>query len=122
MGKKLTGGCICGAIRYETAADPVVMVNCHCRDCQRATGSGYAPFVIVPKAAVKVSGQPRYYKTVGASGGAVERGFCPTCGASRPVHARKGARHHGHLGGQSRRSVALQADARHLHGERAALA
>jgi hypothetical protein len=79
---KMTGGCICGAIRYETEADPIVMVNCHCRDCQRATGSGYAPFVIVPKAAVKVSGQPRYYKTIGASGGAVERGFCPTCGAA----------------------------------------
>jgi len=82
MGKKLSGGCICGAMRYETEADPVVMVNCHCRDCQRATGSGYAPFVIVPKAAVKVTGEPRFYRTVGDSGGAVDRGFCPTCGAA----------------------------------------
>jgi hypothetical protein len=81
MGKKLTGGCLCGAVRYETEADPVVMVNCHCRDCQRAGGSGYAPFVIVPKAAVKIAGEARTYRTIGDAGLAVERGFCPTCGS-----------------------------------------
>ena len=78
---KITGGCMCGAIRYETDADPIVMVNCHCRDCQRSSGSGYGAFVIMPKAAVKVSGEPRFYRTVGDSGGAVDRGFCATCGA-----------------------------------------
>ena len=78
---KITGGCRCGAIRYETDADPVVIVNCHCRDCQRVSGSGYSAFMILPKAAVKVSGGPRFYRTVGDSGSGVERGFCPTCGA-----------------------------------------
>jgi hypothetical protein len=81
MGQHLSGGCLCGAIRYETDADPIVMVNCHCRDCQRVSGSGYAAFMIVPKPAVKVKGEPRFYKTVGDSGGSVDRGFCPTCGA-----------------------------------------
>ncbi len=57
------------------------MVNCHCRDCQRAGGSGYAPVMVVPAAAVKITGAPRYYKTVGDAGKAVERGFCPTCGS-----------------------------------------
>ena len=77
----ISGGCACGAIRYETEAAPAVMVNCHCRDCQRAGGSGYAPVMALPKAAVKLKGEPRYYKTVGEAGKAIERGFCPTCGS-----------------------------------------
>ncbi|MGH7195033.1 MAG: GFA family protein [Candidatus Saccharimonadales bacterium] len=85
MGQTLSGGCLCGAIRYETDADPVVMVNCHCRDCQRAGGGAYAPVVVVPLAAVKLSGAPHYYKTVGKAGKAVERGFCPTCGSQVTV-------------------------------------
>jgi len=80
MGQKLSGGCSCGAIRYETDADPIVMVNCHCRDCQRAGGSAFAPILVVPQAALKLTGKPRYYATVGDAGKAVERGFCPDCG------------------------------------------
>jgi hypothetical protein len=37
-----TGGCACGAVRYECAAEPFMALNCHCRDCQRASGSAYA--------------------------------------------------------------------------------
>jgi hypothetical protein len=81
MGTKLTGGCICGAIRYECDADPVAMLNCHCRDCQRVSGSGYAAILAVPKTAVRVQGEPRFYKTIGESGRAVERGFCAICGS-----------------------------------------
>ena len=81
MGQQLSGGCACGAIRYETDADPIVMLNCHCRDCQQASGSGYAAILVVPKNTLQVRGEPRYHKSVGAGGKAVERGFCPTCGS-----------------------------------------
>ena len=83
---KLAGGCACGAIRYEVQADPVAMLNCHCRDCQRGSGTAYGAFLAVPKGAVEVRGEPRYYRTVGKSGRAVERGFCVTCGC--PVMTR----------------------------------
>jgi hypothetical protein len=53
MSQTVAGGCACGAIRYETDATPVVMLNCHCRDCQRASGSGYAAHLVVPKATVR---------------------------------------------------------------------
>jgi hypothetical protein len=81
MTRKLLGGCACGAIRYECDADPVIMMNCHCRDCQKASGSGYAAIVVVPKAAVQFRGELRYHKVVGQSGKTTERGFCPNCGS-----------------------------------------
>src|ERR1700730_13605713 len=56
MAQKISGGCACGAIHYECNADPVVMLNCHCRDCQRASGSAYAAVVAVPKSAVQMRG------------------------------------------------------------------
>jgi hypothetical protein len=80
MADKFSGGCACGAIRYETAADPIVMVNCHCRDCQRAVGTAYGAYAVFPRATVRMQGEPRYYKTVGDAGRAVERGFCANCG------------------------------------------
>ena len=81
MPQKLSGGCACGAIRYECDADPIIMMNCHCRDCQKASGGGYAAIVVVPKAAVQIRGEPRYHKVIGQSGKATERGFCPNCGS-----------------------------------------
>jgi len=75
------GGCTCGAIRYEAAAEPILMLNCHCRDCQRASGSAYAAIAVFPKGAVKLEGAPRYHTRVGDSGNKVERGFCPACGS-----------------------------------------
>jgi hypothetical protein len=84
MAQKISGGCACGAIRYECNADPVVMLNCHCRDCQRASGSAYAAVVVVPKNAIEMRGEPRYYK-VGNAGKAIERGFCPACGSQVTV-------------------------------------
>jgi hypothetical protein len=81
MAQKLSGGCACGAIRYEGETDPIAMVNCHCRDCQRASGAGYAAVVVVPKAAITIRGEPRYHRVVGDAGSALERGFCPDCGS-----------------------------------------
>lgn len=75
MAQKLSGGCACGAIQYECSADPVLMLNCHCRDCQKASGSAYAAIVVLPKSAVQISGEPLQ------AGKAIERGFCPNCGS-----------------------------------------
>lgn len=76
-----TGGCQCGAIRYEISADPVFAGHCHCRDCQRATGTGHSSLMGFPEQAVKLSGTPRYYEVRTDRGGTAARGFCPTCGS-----------------------------------------
>jgi hypothetical protein len=81
MAQTLSGGCACGAVRYEGEADPVAMFNCHCRDCQRASGSAYAAVILVPKAAIRINGEPRYHRLTADSGSGIERGFCPNCGS-----------------------------------------
>ena len=75
------GGCACGAVRYESSADPIMAANCYCRDCQRSTGTAMASVLIVPKAALKLTGELKHYEVAGDSGGKVSRGFCPNCGS-----------------------------------------
>jgi hypothetical protein len=77
----ITGGCICGAVRYECAAEPMFTGNCHCRDCQRATGGPFASVLAVPQAALKITGTVKYHDLKADSGNTISRGFCPTCGA-----------------------------------------
>ena len=81
MIKPFTGGCMCGAVRYECSAEPIMSFNCHCRDCQRATGGAYVPALIVRRDAVTVTGELRYYNVHGDSGQILSRGFCSTCGS-----------------------------------------
>jgi hypothetical protein len=76
-----TGGCLCGSVRYECSTVPIVMGNCHCRDCQRATGTAYAAAIVVPHNAVTITGEVKYYDVTGDSGAIVGRGFCPNCGS-----------------------------------------
>jgi hypothetical protein len=76
-----TGGCACRAIHYECAAAPLRAVNCHCRDCQRATGSAYyAELLVLSDAFNLTKGQPTYYAVTANSGRTLRRGFCPECG------------------------------------------
>lgn len=79
--KPITGGCACGAIRYEAAAEPLVAGHCQCRDCQRMTGTGHASFVAFPEAAVRVTGTPRFHDVIADSGNISSRGFCAACGS-----------------------------------------
>jgi hypothetical protein len=77
-----TGGCACGAIRYECSAAPLLVWKCHCRTCQQATGSAFNLNVIVPSAALTfTTKEPTYYGAKGGSGHILYRGFCSTCGS-----------------------------------------
>jgi hypothetical protein len=72
-----TGGCACGAIRYECTAEPIMMLKCHCRDCQRVTGGGFAAAVLVPAESFRlIRGQLRYHFTSSIRRGKHKRGFC----------------------------------------------
>lgn len=81
MTAHFTGGCACGAIRYQIAAEPVATFHCQCRSCQKATGTGHASAMVFPRAAATVTGQPRFYESPADSGNLARRGFCPSCGS-----------------------------------------
>ena len=78
----LLGGCACGAVRYESTAEPVMMLHCHCRGCQRSSGGQFSSFVIVPAEAFKLlQGSLRFHPSPSEMGGMTGRGFCPECGS-----------------------------------------
>lgn len=81
MAASFTGGCLCGAVRYECSADAMFMGNCHCRDCQKASGGAYGAEIGLPAAALKITGAVKYYDVKADSGNTLSRGFCPGCGA-----------------------------------------
>jgi hypothetical protein len=83
MGTALSGGCACGAVRYACTAEPLFALNCHCRDCQRETGSAFAPILAVPSSAFAVTrGIPRYFDVTADSGYLTRRAFCGECGVA----------------------------------------
>ena len=91
MNLPFTGGCVCGATRYERSAEPLAMVNCHCRDCQRLTSSAFSMGVVVPEAAFKLSGiEPRPLQRLADSGRTSIRWVCPDCGSWIAGPARDG--------------------------------
>jgi len=81
IGLPFTGGCACGAIRYECTALPLRMVNCHCRDCQRASGSAYSATLIIAANSVRLlRGTCHKHPIVAESGNVAQREFCSACG------------------------------------------
>ena len=77
-----SGGCLCGAIRYETLGSPLRVTICHCRFCQRATGSAYMVEPIFRCEDLRVTtGKPSVFETKSeGSGKTVWVHFCPACG------------------------------------------
>lgn len=47
-GKAYTGGCACGAVRFEISGEPMVQADCQCRDCQRKSGTGHGSYLTFP--------------------------------------------------------------------------
>jgi hypothetical protein len=77
------GGCLCGAVRYRSTADPIRAVNCHCSMCRRWTGAAFMTFVHFPLGAFAWEhGQPTRYR----SSAEAERGFCARCGSTLTMH------------------------------------
>ena len=75
---KLTGGCLCGAVRYAFEGTPGEAGWCHCRMCQRSSGAPAQTYVVLPQAGFRyVAGAPALYRSSEKG----ERRFCAVCGS-----------------------------------------
>jgi len=77
---EFTGQCACGAIRYEIDRTPLIVHACHCRDCQRLTGSAFAVNLVFERNALTIpSGTPVSVKLDTSSGEPQEVFYCDAC-------------------------------------------
>src|SRR5262245_21245156 len=82
MTETITGGCACGAVRYRGSEQPLVQLICHCRDCQRASGSAFAAVLVFPTDRLQFEGgELRAYVVTSAAGRKMRRLYCPECGS-----------------------------------------
>jgi len=91
-GADIAGGCLCGAVRFRSAAPPLATRYCWCRDCQRFAAGNATVNVIFPSEAVVVEGETAAYESLADSGNRMRRRFCPTCGS--PLFSQSEARPH----------------------------
>ena len=82
MATSFEGGCLCGAVRYKSDAEPAMGGHCQCVDCRKSSGTGHCSHMAVPRAAVTLSGRVTTYDRPADSGNMVSRAFCPVCGSA----------------------------------------
>jgi len=78
---KYSGRCLCGEIIYSVDSEPLFSGNCHCKDCQRSSGSAYVPALVFLEKDVPIGGQAKYFESTSDSGSIHTRGFCSNCGS-----------------------------------------
>jgi hypothetical protein len=76
----ITGGCLCGAVRYESTAEPIITRVCWCRTCQYVAAGNATVNVFFKTESFTVRGETRTYSSSADSGNLIRRSFCPQCG------------------------------------------
>jgi hypothetical protein len=76
-----SGGCLCGQVRYRASGPALFSVVCHCRDCQRASGSVGVGVIGVERASFSATGPLAQFRSLGGSGRMAVRNFCACCGS-----------------------------------------
>ena len=77
---KITGGCLCGAVRFESAAPPMVTRHCWCRLCQYLGAGSGTVNACFKTDGFTIMGTTRDYASIADSGNVMHRQFCATCG------------------------------------------
>jgi hypothetical protein len=88
MTDKLTGSCLCGAIRYTISAPVTELRACHCRNCQKTSGAGGSVNAAIRSADFQLmQGKPKRYTALADSGRILHRYFCGDCGS--PIYSQR---------------------------------
>ncbi len=79
MNDTFGGSCMCGAVRYQCKSEPVATVVCHCRDCQKHTGSAFATALFFLKNDIEIEGALKSFDKSTDANNTTTRTFCGTC-------------------------------------------
>jgi len=91
MSETLSGGCLCGAVRYTVSAPITELRACHCTHCQKASGGAGSVNAVLPSSALRVTqGTPKRYDAKADSGRTLHRFFCGGCGS--PIYSQRESR------------------------------
>ena len=83
-GRKTTGGCVCGAVRYSFSGKMMWPGICHCAMCRKMSGAAGGAWFGVLRDSCEIAGKTTFYEYTADSGNQISRGGCPSCGA--PVY------------------------------------
>lgn len=76
-----TGGCQCGAIRYEVTDEPITLYACHCTACQTQSSSAFGLSMKLARDAFRITrGEPKFFINYADSGKEKHGHFCADCG------------------------------------------
>ena len=76
-----TGSCLCGSVNYKSNSDPLVIQNCHCDQCRKATGSVYLTNLFIKEENFEITGEVNNYAHLSDAGNNMTKYFCPNCGS-----------------------------------------
>jgi hypothetical protein len=78
----LTGGCLCGGVRFEVTEPPLVALYCHCTRCQRRSGSAASANARIAPGSLRITAGEELISSYDAGAGAFKKVFCSACGSA----------------------------------------
>jgi hypothetical protein len=85
-----SGGCLCGLGQYKSSSDPLVIQNCHCDQCRKATGSVFLTNLFIKEEDFNLSGETKNFIHLSDAGSEMTKFFCPKCGSQ--IYGKNSAR------------------------------
>ena len=85
-----SGSCLCGSVQYKSTSDPLVIQNCHCDQCRKATGSVFLTNVFIKEESFNLSGETNNFIHLSDAGSEMTKFFCPKCGSQ--IYGKNSAR------------------------------
>lgn len=78
---EISGSCLCGQVSFTGTVDIIRVANCHCADCQKATGATYGTLLFAEEKTLRVEGETSTYEHKADSGNTLSKINCSTCGS-----------------------------------------
>lgn len=81
MTKPYEGGCLCGAVRFKVEGEPVLVGDCYCTQCRKASGTSHCTHAMFREDGLDLRGALTFYEHEADSGATISKGFCGSCGS-----------------------------------------